>query len=61
MTKTSACFLEECYKLNMSAPSKMAEANVPVHLSKELAASIIQSFKSAPRLTFMKVCIYTIQ
>lgn len=61
MTKTSACFLEECYKLNMPAPSKAAEANVPVHLSKEHAASIIQSFKSAPRLAFMKVCDIRVQ
>ncbi|XP_050066674.1 lisH domain-containing protein ARMC9-like isoform X2 [Aphis gossypii] len=59
MTKTSACFIEECYKLNMPAPSITAESaetcnNNLIHLSKDRAASIIQSFKSVPRLTFMK-------
>lgn len=55
MTKTSTCFLEECYKLNMPIPSKATETRVPVHMSKDRAATIIQSFKSASRLTFMKV------
>ncbi|XP_060838864.1 lisH domain-containing protein ARMC9-like [Rhopalosiphum padi] len=59
MTKTSACFIEECYKLNMPAPTIPTESteacnNNVVHLSKDRAASIIQSFKSASRLTFMK-------
>lgn len=61
MTKTSACLLEECYKLNMPAPSPAAKATETggtrpvVHISKDRAASIIQSFKSAPGSTFMKV------
>ncbi|XP_060864912.1 lisH domain-containing protein ARMC9-like isoform X1 [Metopolophium dirhodum] len=59
MTKTSACFIEECHKLNMPAPVFAAQStkicnNNSVHLSKDRAATIIQSFKSASRLTFMK-------
>ncbi|XP_025200585.1 lisH domain-containing protein ARMC9-like isoform X2 [Melanaphis sacchari] len=59
MTKTSACFIEECCKLNMPAPKLTAESTETpksnlVYLSKDRAASIIQSFKSASRLTFMK-------
>lgn len=66
MTKTSACFIEECYKLNMPAPTIPTESteacnNNVVHLSKDRAASIIQSFKSASRLTFMKVTIIIIR
>jgi len=62
MTKTSACFIEECHKLNMPAPSVAAESTEtcnknPVHLSKDRAATIIQSFKSASRSEFMKVTI----
>ncbi|XP_008178155.2 lisH domain-containing protein ARMC9-like [Acyrthosiphon pisum] len=57
MTKTSACFIEECHKLNMPAPSAQSTKtcnNNPVHLSKDRAATIIQSFKSASRSPFMK-------
>lgn len=57
MTKTTACFLDECCELNMPVPSKTIETNIPVHISKDRAAVIIQSFKSASRLTFMKVRI----
>lgn len=62
MTKTSACFIEECHKLNMPVPSVAAQStktcnNNPIHLSKDRAATIIQSFKSASRSTFMKVII----
>lgn len=63
MTKTSACLLEECYKLNMPSPAaKTTETgnNRPVvHISKDRAASIIQSFKSTSRSTFMKVGMRT--
>ncbi|KAL5240596.1 hypothetical protein ACI65C_008006 [Semiaphis heraclei] len=60
MTKTSACFIEECHKLNMTVPCVAVKStetcnNNTVHLSKDRAATIIQSFKSASRSTFMKI------
>ncbi|VVC24374.1 Armadillo-type fold,Armadillo-like helical,LIS1 homology motif [Cinara cedri] len=58
MTKTTACFLEECRTLNMPRPSKATEtrssARPALRISKDRAASVIQSFESASRSAFMQ-------
>ncbi|XP_050441973.1 lisH domain-containing protein ARMC9-like isoform X2 [Adelges cooleyi] len=55
MAKTCACFLDECHKFNKPIPSKMPDSNVPVHISKDRAASIIKAFKTTSGPEFLKI------
>ncbi|XP_050523147.1 lisH domain-containing protein ARMC9-like [Daktulosphaira vitifoliae] len=55
LTKTCACFLEECNERNMIIPPVTSKLNAPVHITKDQAASIIKAFKNTSRTEFLKM------